>query len=189
MRKLKLQMQTSLDGYVSTGPNDEQAWVTWALEEIKSEVNSILDSSDTIIIGRKLAMDYIPFWDETYKNPGHEMHDMAKRIVAAKKIIFTKTLDKSIWANTELAKGNLKDEVQKLKNQKGKDIVVYGGSEFVSALIKEKLIDEFHFFINPVVLGKGVQVFDQIENFRQLKLKNVITFNCGIVKLTYEPKQ
>jgi dihydrofolate reductase len=188
MRKLILQMQTSLDGFVSTGPNDEQSWVTWALKEIESEVIDLADSSDTIILGRKLAVDYIPFWDETVKNPDHEMYEMAKRIVAAKKIIFTKTLDKSVWANTELAKGNLRDEIMALKNQKGKDIMVYGGSGFVSALIKEGLIDEYHFFINPVVLGKGVPVFDQIESFRQLKLKKSITYNCGIVKLMYEPK-
>lgn len=59
MRKLKLQMQMSLDGFVSTGPNDEQKWVTWALSDIYPHVLALLDSIDTIIIGRKLAVDYI----------------------------------------------------------------------------------------------------------------------------------
>lgn len=188
MRKLILQMQTSLDGFVSTGPNDEQTWVTWDLDGIKQYVIDLLDATDTIIIGRKLAVDYIPFWQDTVTKPEDPMYEFAKRIVSAKKIVFTKTLDQSIWDNTELAKGNLVDEVKKLKNQDGKDIVVYGGSSFVSALIKEGLIDEFQFYINPVALGKGVHIFDQIDKFQQLKLKKSITLDSGIIMLTYEPK-
>lgn len=188
MRKLILQMQTSVDGFVSTGPNDEQTWVTWDLDGIKQYVIDLLDATDTIIIGRKLAIDYIPFWQDTVTKPEDPMYEFAKRIVRAKKIVFTKTLDKSVWDNTELAKGNLDDEVKKLKNQAGKDIVVYGGSSFVSALIKEGLIDEFQFYINPVALGNGVHIFDQIDNFQQLKLKKSITFDSGIIMLTYEPK-
>jgi len=193
MRKLKLQMQVSLDGFNSTGPNDGQTWVTWAWDEIKNYVLDLLDTSDTIIIGRKLAVDYIPYWQNTLTKPDDQMYEAAKRIVSAKKVIFTKTLDKSDpiaigWDNTELAKGNLTDEIKKLKSQDGKDIIVYGGSSFVSALVKERLIDEFHFFYNPVALGKGVPIFDQIENFQQMKLKKSITYDCGIVLLNYNLK-
>ena len=162
MRKLKLQMQTSLDGFVATGPNDEQHWVTWDLDSIKQYVIDLSDSTDTIIIGRKLAVDYIPFWQDTFTKPDDPMYEFAKRIVAAKKIVFTKTLEKSIWPNTELAKGDLVNEVKKLKAQSGKDIVVYGGSSFVAALIKEGLIDEYQFYINPVVLGKGMKDSDSL---------------------------
>lgn len=188
MRKLKLQMQVSLDGFVSTGPNDEQTWVTWAWEEIKQYVLDLLDSSDTILIGRNLAVDYIPYWEDVFKKPDDPMYEVAKRIVAAKKVVFTKTLNGSEWNNTIVAKGNLADEVKKLKQQYGKDIIAYGGSSFVSALIKEGLIDEFHFFYNPVALGKGVPVFDQLENVQQLKLKKSITYQSGIVLLSYELK-
>ncbi len=188
MRKLKLQMQTSLDGFVATGPNDEQTWVTWDLEGIKQSVTDLLDSTDTIVIGRKLAVDYIPFWQDTLAKPGDPMYEFAQRIAGARKIVFTGTLDRSIWDNTELAKGNLVDEINNLKSQMGKDIVVYGGSSFVSSLIKEGLIDEFHFYINPVVLGKGIQIFDQIDQFRQLKLKKSIALDSGIILVVYEPK-
>ena len=187
-RKLKLQMQISVDGFVSTGPNDDQSWVTWALDEIYKDVLELMDSIDTIIIGRKLAVDYIPFWQNTYKKPDDPMYGFAQRIINAKKIVFTKTLDKSEWDNTELAKGNPADEVNKLKNQSGKDIMVYGGSSFVSALVKEGLIDEYHFFVNPAALGKGGVIFDQLKSIRQLKLKNSIVYPCGIVLLHYEPK-
>ncbi len=185
MRKLKLQMQVSLDGFVSTGPNDEQQWVTWALDEIKPHVWELAESIDTIIIGRKLAVDYIPFWLDTVKNPEHEMYDLARKIVGAKKIVFTKTIPESKWENTDVNAGNLVDEIQKLKSRPGKDLIVYGGSSFVSNLIKEELIDDFHFFVNPVVLGKGDPIFDQLETFKQLKLKKSIVYNCGIVMLNY----
>ena len=188
MRKLKLQMQMSLDGFVSTGSNDEQLWVTWAWDEIRTHVLKLLDSSDTILIGRKLAVDYIPYWLDVYTRPDDPMYPAARGIVKAKKIIFTKTLEKSDWDNTWLAKGGLVDEVIKLKSQDGQDIIVYGGTSFVSALIREELIDEFHFFINPVVLGHGESVFSRLIDVRQLTLKHSIVYNCGIILLQYEPK-
>ncbi len=181
-------MQISLDGFVATGPDDEQAWVTWALEEIKPQVNELLGSTDTILLGRKLAVDYIPFWQDTFTKPEDPMFEFSKRIVAAKKIVFTKTLKQSIWDNTELAKGNLRDEIKKLKKQEGKDMVVYGGSSFVSALIKEGLIDEYQFYVNPVVLGKGVPVFDQIDSFRPLTLIKSTVYPSGIILTIYQPK-
>lgn len=181
-------MQMSIDGFVSTGPHDEQKWVTWAWEEIRTHVLGLLDSSDTILIGRKLAVDYIPYWQDVNTKPDDPMYEAAQRIVRAKKVVFTKTLDKSIWDNTELAKGGLADEIIKLKKQNGKDIMVYGGSSFVSAIIKEGLIDEFHLFVNPVALGHGGAIFDQLKNVRQLKLKNSVVYPCGIVLLHYEPK-
>jgi dihydrofolate reductase len=188
VRKLKLQMQISLDGFNSTGPNDEQKWVTWAWDEIKLYVHDLARTCDTELIGRKLAVDYIPFWEQTYLQKDSPMFETAKIKAGQKKIVFTKTLEKSVWENTELAKGNLKEEVTRLKNQSGKDLIVYGGSSFVASLIKEGLIDEFHLFINPIALGKGVPTFHGLGNWQELKLKNSITYNSGIVILHYERK-
>jgi dihydrofolate reductase len=178
----------SLDGFVSTGPNDEQLWVTWAWEEIRPHVLGLMDSSDTILIGRKLAVDYIPYWQDVNTKPDDPMYEVGQRIVRTKKIVFTRTLDKSEWDNTALAKGNLADEINALKNLGGKDIIVYGGTSFVSELIKERLIDEYHFFVNPVAMGHGESVFDRLENPGQLKLIKSIVYDCGIVLLNYIPK-
>lgn len=188
MRKLKLQVQISIDGFVSTGPNDEQKWVTWAWKEIRPRVLELLDTSDTILIGRKLAVDFIPYWENVNTKPDDQMIEIAQRIVPARKIVFTRTLTRSEWNSTELAKGDLTEEVNNLKKQSGKDIMVYGGSSFVSDLIKEDLIDEYHLFLNPVALGHGGAIFDQLNNIRQLKLINSITYPCGIVLLHYEPR-
>ena len=186
MRKLHLQMQMSVDGFVSTGSNDEQKWVTWAWAEIRHYVLDLAGSADTGIIGRKLAGDYIPYWLYTFAKPEDPMYEVAKIKATQKKIVFTKTLETSEWQNTELAKGNLVEEVIKLKSQSGKNIVVYGGSSFVSALLKERLIDEFHFFVNPIALSRGISVFSQLEAWQALRLKKVIPFDSGIVLLNYE---
>ena len=193
MRKLKLQVQISIDGFVSTGPNDEQHWVTWAWEEIRPQVLGLFDSTDTILIGRKLAVDYIPYWQDVNTKPDDPMYEVGQRIVRSKKIVFSKTLEQSAsktnnWENTDVANGNLSDEIKKLKNQNGKDIIVYGGNTFVSALIKEGLIDEFHLFVNPVALGSGDGIFGGLEKYKNLELKKSIVYNSGIVLLHYEPK-
>ena len=186
MRKLKLQMQISVDGFVSTGPNDDQSWVTWALEDIYDDVLQLLNSIDTILIGRKLAVDYIPHWERTLTIPDDPMYAFAERIVNVKKIVFTKTLNELQGKNTFLEKENYVDAIKKLKSEPGKDIVVYGGTSFVSSLIREKLIDELYLYVNPVALGKGETIFDKLEETLSLKLKSSKKYNSGINLLVYE---
>ncbi|RYG95109.1 MAG: dihydrofolate reductase [Alphaproteobacteria bacterium] len=186
MRKLHLQMQISIDGFVSAGPNDDQKWVTWAWDEIKHYVLDLAGSADTEIIGRKLAVDYIPYWFDALEDPSDPMYEAAKIKATQKKIVFTRTLKESQWENTELAKGNLIEEVNKLKKQSGKSIIVYGGSSFVSSLLREQLVDELHLFINPVALGKGVPVFEKLQKWQALRLKKALNFESGIVLLNYE---
>lgn len=188
MRKLHLQMQMSIDGFVSTSPNDEQKWVTLVWDEIKSYVTGLLDETDTILIGRKLAVDYIPHWQGVLDQPENPFHGVAKRICRAKKVVFTKTLTNSEWENMELATGDLTEEVKELKASSGKDMVVYGGSSFVSALLCERLVDEFHLFINPIALGKGDSIFSELTKWQNLQLKQSIAYDCGLVLLNYELK-
>lgn len=186
MRKLKLQMQVTLDGFNSAGENDEQQWVTWDWDGIKQYVLDLIDTTDTILIGRKLAEGFIPHWENSSKNPEDPMYDLAIRIENAQKMVFSKTIERSFWNNTEITRGNLTEEVNRIKQEDGKDIIVYGGSSFVSALIKDGLIDEFHFFINPIAIGKGVSSFGQLVNWQGLKLKKTTSFDSGIVILHYD---
>lgn len=188
MRKLKLQMQVSVDGFNSTGPNDEQKWVTWDVDGIKQHVVDLLDSSDTILLGRKTAVDFIPYWLSTVQNTKDPLYDFATRIVRARKIVFTKTLAESVWDDTDLATGNLSDEVRRLKARDGKDMMVYGGSAFVSALVEANLVDEFHLFVNPIAIGRGASAFSEIAQWRPLVLRRVLPFQSGIVLLQYESK-
>lgn len=162
MRKLKLQVQTTVDGYVA-GPNGELDWMTWEKDEkLIQFINDLTDSSSTILLGRKMTDGFINYWEGIVKNqPESREFPFAKKMMDTPKVVFTRTLDKSNWTNTILAKGNLADEVAKIKAQEGKDIIVYGGAGFVSSLIKEDLIDEYNFFINPVMISKGMRIFDQ----------------------------
>lgn len=96
-------------------------------------------------------------------------------------------METSGWRNTVLAKGDLVEEINNLKNQAGGDMIAYGGATFVSALVKHGLIDEYHLFINPAVIGTGLSIFKELENQQKLQLKNAHSFPCGIVALFYEP--
>jgi dihydrofolate reductase len=83
----------------------------------------------------------------------------------------------------------LVEEIAKLKKQGGKDIIAYGGATFVSALIKYGLVDEFHLFINPTVIGSGMSIFKELDSKQNLVLVKSTSFDCGIVVLNYEPQR
>jgi len=123
MRKLKLQIQTTIDGYVAR-LNGDIDWMTFTPEEeFIRFCNSLIDSSDTILLGRKMTDDFVKYWERVLsKDPDIPF---AKKMVNTPKIVFSRTLEKSIWTNTILATGNLTEEINNLKNQKGKDIIVY----------------------------------------------------------------
>jgi len=186
MRKLKLQVQMTVDGFIA-GPNGEMDWSAFDWDnELKKYVKEITEPVDCIVLGRKLAQGFIPYWAS--KPEGEDAWGVDK-LNNTTKVIFTKTLDKSEWDNTVLAKGDLVDEITKLKKQDGKDIIAYGGATFVSALIKQGLIDEFHLFINPTAIGNGMTIFKELDSKQNLTLVKSTSFDCGIVVLNYEPKR
>lgn len=184
-RKLKLQVQISIDGFIA-GHNGEMDWIQWNWgDDIKKYVAELTDSIDTIIMGRKLAQGFIPHWSKVAENPNNSEYEFAKKMIDPPKYIFTKTLENIEWPNTILLKGELQIEVNRMKDRLGKDIIVYGGAEFVSNLIKEELIDELHLFVNPTAIGKGLPIFNQLTKTQKLKLIDSRTFNCGINLLAY----
>jgi dihydrofolate reductase len=189
MRKLKLQVQMTVDGYIA-GRNGEMDFLVWNWDDaLKQYVTAITEPVDCIILGRKLAEGFIPYWAAVAANPADPELTAGKKFTDTYKVVFTKTLDKSEWDNTVLAKGNLVDEITNLKKQDGKDIIAYGGATFVSALIKHGLIDEFHLFINPTAIGNGMTIFKDLDRQQKLTLIKATAFACGIVVLNYEPKR
>ena len=186
MRKLKLQMQMTINGYVA-GPNGKNDWMTWNPDdELIAFMNSLIDSSDTLLLGRKTADSIINYWENALdKNPDTPF---AKKIVDILKVVFTKTLHKSPWNNTTLAKGNLAEEIANLKKQNGKDILVFGGAGFVSSLIKEGLIDEYHLFLNPTAIGNGMTIFKSLDRTQKFSVIQSRFYPCGITVLSYKPK-
>jgi dihydrofolate reductase len=127
--------------------------------------------------------------DECDEKSNSPWNAFAKKMNEIPKVVFTKTLNKSEWVNTELAKGDLDDEVTKLNSQNWKDVLVYGGASFDSSLIKEKLVDEFYLFVNPIVMGNGKTIFKDIKEFQKLTLIESKVFDCDLVLLHYEVKK
>lgn len=188
MRKLKLQVRITIDGFVA-GPKGESNWMTLEEDDILlNNIINLLDSADTIILGRKMTDEFVTYWTDVVKNkPDSSEFELAKKLLDKPKVVFTKTLEKSIWENTTLLKGDLVDEINKLKKQSGKDIIVYGGASFVSSLIKNNLVDEYHLFIDPTAIGKGKKIFGDLENYLKLKTLNSTVYKSGIIENVYKP--
>ena len=185
MRKVKLQMQVSIDGFVA-GLHGEMDWMVWNWDEgLIKYVTDITEPVSTILLGRVLAEGFIPHWAKAATNPDGPEPGSTK-MHETEKVVFSKTIKNHEWINTRIASGDLAEEIAQLKNQEGGDIIVYGGGNFVSNLIKEVLIDEYHLFINPTILGRGMPIFQELESRRALKLVTAKQCNCGIVVMCYE---
>ena len=190
MRKVKLQMQLSLDGYVA-GPNGEMDWMIWNWsDDVKKYVSDLTEPVDTILLGRNMTTDFISHWKAIASNPEDKEYTFAKKFYDTPKVAFSKKLKASdnevkSWDNTTLATGDVFQEIESLKKQSGNDIIVYGGANFVANLTKQNLIDEYHLFINPVVIGEGLSIFKERDERLNLKLLSATPFDCGIVALAY----
>ena len=132
----------SIDGCIA-GPNGEMDWMVGLQDDkIMKYEYELMESIDTILLGRKMADVFISYWSDVIKKPDDPWYAFGKKMIEIPKVVFTKTLNKSKWINTEIATGDLTDEIIKLKSRDGKDMIVYGGASFDSSLIKLGLIDE-----------------------------------------------
>jgi len=186
MRKLKLQMQISLDGFVTLeygGTN-----FNWD-DEVRSFSIENLTNVDNILLGRNTADDFIPSWAKVAGNVTDNDYKFGKLLTDIPKIVFSNKLKTSKWDNTVTEKGDIAKEIETLKNEKGKDIIVYGGSSFVSSLIEHELIDEYYLLVNPFAVGKGETIFKSLNSKLQLTLERSKSFACGTVLLGYSKQK
>jgi dihydrofolate reductase len=189
LRKLKLHVQMSIDGCIA-GPNGEMDWMVGLQDDkiIKYE-NELMESIDTILLGRKMTDVFISYWSDVINKPDDPWYAFAKKMIEIPKVVFTKTLNKSKWINTDIATGDLTDEIIKLKSRDGKDMIVYGGATFDSSLIKLGLIDEFLLFINPVAIGNGMTIFRDLNEIQKFNMVKSMAFDSGEVLLHYEARK
>jgi dihydrofolate reductase len=181
MRKLKLQVQVSVDGFVA-GPEGQLDWMTQHDEGVIARIVQITDSSDTILLGRKMTDGFIKYWEGV--QPESPEYFFARKMVDTPKVVFSKTLKRVEGRNVRVETGDLVQAINQLKGQRGKDIVVYGGATFVSELIEHDLIDELNIFVNPVAIGRGLRIF---KDRKALRLNSSQGYASGIVINTYEP--
>ncbi|HYG40595.1 MAG TPA: dihydrofolate reductase family protein [Cytophagales bacterium] len=181
MRKVIAGINMTIDGFCDhTAANAD--------DEIHQHYNNLLKSADTMIWGRITYQLMESYWPTVVKNPTGNKSEDEFAVLAdnISKIVFSRTLKSVEWKNTKLAKGSIKEEIVALKQQAGRDILV-GSPSLIVALTNLHLIDEYQLCVHPVIGGKGLQLFKNINDRIDLKLLRTKTFGGGAVTLYYEP--
>lgn len=181
MRKVIATINMTLDGYC-----DHTA--VEADDEIHQHYTELLRNSDAILFGRITYLLMESHWPAVAKKPTGKKSDDEFAIVidSIPKIVFSSTLKNPEWETARLAKRGLKEEVLALRQQPGRDILV-GSRSLIIALMNLRLIDELQLSVHPVLAGKGLPLFENINDRMLLKLKKTKTFSSGPVTFYYEP--
>ena len=180
MRKVIAAFNTTIDG------NCDHT-VGIADGEIHQHYTDLLDKAGVILYGRT-TYQLMEFWRTFLENPSEEksMNDFAMAIDKVQKIVFSRTLKNVDWKSARLANRNLEEEVLELKQQSGNDIFV-GSRSLIIQLMNLNLIDELQLCIQPVIAGKGLSLFEDINDRTIFKLKKTKNFTNGAIILYYEP--
>ncbi|GAA3446955.1 dihydrofolate reductase family protein [Planomonospora venezuelensis] len=186
MRKFKLQVQTTVDGYMA-GPGGEMDWMTFPwTDDVNAYLDALTKPVDTIVLGRKLAEGFIPAWASSPEGEDQATVDWMNN---TPKVVISNSLTESPWDNATIAGGDLTEAVTRLKSQPGGDIITYGGATLAANLIAEGLLDELHLLVNPTAIGTGLPVFPTSGAYQRLRLAAAHPFGCGITALHFEPKR
>ena len=178
MRKVIVSNVASLDGFFE-GPNKELDWFV-PDEEFFAYAKDLLRSVDTLLFGRTTYQHMAGYWPYA---PAEEIADKMNNLP---KIVFSKSLEKAEWNNSRLVKNNVAEEVSKLKQQPGKDMVILGSATLASFLLQLGLIEEYRVILNPVLIGAGNPLFKGITHRLLLKLQQTRLFASGVVVLYYQ---
>lgn len=178
MRKIAAGFATSVDGFIE-GPNGEIDWIIYDQEQF-AELGEYWKKIDAMFHGRKT-------YEASLKMKDQVTEEMINSFAHMKQYVFSNTLDK-VEDNYILVNGDLKTEVEKIKNEPGGEIAVFGGAELVSSLLNLDLIDELSLAICPVLLGKGKAFFPNVERRINWKVKEVKNYSSGLISITYERK-
>jgi len=189
MRKVIVSMNLTLDGFMA-GPNWELDWhFNYWNDEMAEEAAQQLSRADTILLGRityDAMAQYWPFQGISF-NFARQDIAFADMMNNHRKIVFSKTLSKTIWHNSLIIKENLNDKVTQLKNQPGKDIIIFGSRSIITALVQSGLIDEYQLWVYPLLLGNGKLLFKNEKNKPRLKLIHKKDFFSGVSICFYVP--
>jgi dihydrofolate reductase len=185
MRKLVLFLHVSLDGFVA-GPNGEMDWI-YVDENMFDEASIQTRNADTALYGRVTFQMMDGYWPTAGDQPNASKHDIehSKWYNSVNKVIVSNSLQGTQLPNAVVIGGELTDAITKLKQQQGKDIVMFGSPSVAHSLMRERLIDEIKLFVNPIVLGAGIPLFSNIKESWKLKLVSSKTYG-PVVALHYQ---
>ncbi|WP_437624694.1 dihydrofolate reductase family protein [Sorangium sp. So ce1151] len=172
----------TLDGYFA-GPDGDVSWNSHGAEEGEF-ASSSLGAGSTLLFGRVTYEHMASFWPTPAALKSAPA--VAEGMNRAEKVVFSRTLEKAEWSNTSLLKGNLEEEVRRMKEVPGKSMTVLGSGSIVTQLAQAGLVDEFAIMVNPVALGDGRSIFKGLKERLNLKLTATKTFRSGVVLLAYQ---
>ena len=184
MRKIMVFNSITADGYFT----DKNGDMSWAHKQDPEWAEFVADNSKPggeLLFGRITYEMRASFWPTPAA--AKQFPEVAEQMNKLPKVVFSRTLDKVSWQNTRLLKGNLADEVRKLKQESGGGMVILGSGSIISQLALENVIDEYQMVVNPIVLGEGRTMFQGVKDKLNLKLTNSRVFKNGNVVLTYQP--
>jgi dihydrofolate reductase len=192
MRKIISFMHMSLDGFVS-GLNGEMDWIK-ADEEIFDHVGKRISEGDTALYGRVTYQMMENYWPTAADKPTATRHDIehSKWYSKVHKVVLSKTMKEAGLpagqaglAYTTIISNNLPERINEIKQQAGKDILLFGSPTATHSLIQLNLIDGYWLFVNPIILGQGIPLFADIKDKIKLKLLTTRQFTCGVTELNY----
>jgi dihydrofolate reductase len=184
MRKLLVFNSVTLDGYFT----DQNGDMSWAHRQDDPEWNAFTaenaKSGGELLFGRVTYDLMASFWPTPAA--AKMAPEIAESMNKAPKVVFSKKMDKASWNNTRIIKGNLAEEIRKLKEAPGDGLVLMGSGKIISQIALEDVIDEYQMVVNPLALGKGRTMFDGIEGKLNLTLTSTRAFQNGNVLLSYK---
>ena len=185
MRKIISFMHISLDGFVA-GLNGEMDWIK-VDEEIFDHVGKRISETDTALYGRVTYQMMESYWPAAGDQPGASRHDIehSKWYGQVHKAVLSKTMKGADLANTTVISDDLPDNIHKLKQQAGNEVLLFGSPTATHSLMRLDLIDGYWLFVNPVILGQGIPLFAGIRDKIKLNLLATRQFTCGVTELNY----
>lgn len=187
-------MVVSLDGFVC-GSDGELDWEAKDDEVGRYLIPELLSTVDTMLLGRVLYQGFEQYWPTAATNPSlpPDLIEFAHWVVNSPKVVFSTTLEEVSWNNSRLVKVKNEDdivqEVQRLKQAEGGDMVLFGGARIAETFVRLGLVDEYRIKLQPIVLGTGRPLFKDIKERMHLKLLKSKGFDSGVVALCYEPER
>jgi dihydrofolate reductase len=182
MRRLILQTSVSIDGYVaaldrshpwSEGSEEDEAFKRWILDSVWA--------AGAHLMGRVTYEEMAAFWPTSTSDYARPMNEIPK-------VVFSKTMQHADWPETRIARGNLGDEIARLKHEPGNDLIAYGGATLDQALSRLGLVDEYRLMIQPAALGAGLPLFKDLAEPLHLELVKATTYSTGVAIHVYRPR-
>jgi len=186
MRNVIAFMHVSLDGF-TTGPNGELEWAI-VDEEVNPYVDELFKNLGAALYGRVTYELMYGYWPTVLTDPDATPRDLAhaRWVENVSKIVFSRTLTHADWNNTRVVNDHLAEAIAALKRELGGDLMIFGSPRLTHAFMQLGLIDEYRLFLNPIVLGGGIPLFQGVADWTKLKLLETKTFQSGVVALHYQ---